>query len=121
MYAASYKELIVWKKSMLLTREVYHVTEELPKTEQYGMVSQMRRSAVSIPSNVAEGYKRKGLGEYVYFLSVADGSAAEFETQPLLVRNIYPGVNVDAPLTFLEEVQKMLVTMIKKLNEKTKR
>lgn len=121
MYVASYKELIVWQKSMLLAKHVYRLTEELPKIERYGLVSQMRRSAVSIPSNIAEGWKRKGLGEYLYFLSVADGSAAELETQILLVRDIYPRFDAASVSSGLEEVQKMLITMIKKLKEKTNR
>jgi four helix bundle protein len=97
---ASFKELIVWQRSMEFARAVYLSTEALPKSEQYGLMSQMRRSAVSIPSNIVEGYKRKGQGEYVYFLSVADASAAELETQILLVCGIYPDMSLKRSLPF---------------------
>lgn len=114
----SYKGLIVWQKSIELVREVYISTGTLPKTEVYNLVSQMRRSSVSIPSNIAEGYKRKGLGEYIQFLSIADASAAELETQTIIVKQLYPGVNLEKVLLLLEEIQKMLMTMIKKLSQK---
>lgn len=118
MFVASYKDLIVWQKSMAVVKEVYSLTEKLPKIEQYSLSNQMRRAAVSIPSNIAEGYKRKGLGEYLYFLSVADGSAAELETQLYIVKDIYPSIETQRILLLLEEVQKMLMAMIKKLNPK---
>jgi four helix bundle protein len=63
----SYKELKVWQRSIELVEFVYGVTDKLPKKEIYGLSSQMRRSAVSIPSNIAEGYRRKRLGEYIQF------------------------------------------------------
>jgi four helix bundle protein len=119
MYVESYKELIVWQRAMALAKEIYRKTEALPKSELYGLTSQMRRSAVSISSNIAEGHKRKGLGEYVYFLSVADASAAELETQILLVCGIYPDMSLKRSLALLEEVQKMLTVMIKKLKAKS--
>ena len=73
----SYKELIVWQKSIELVKEVYKATDKLPKAELYALTSQMRRAAVSIPSNIAEGYKRRNRGEYLQFLGIADASAAE--------------------------------------------
>lgn len=66
---------------MDLVQIIYAITLKLPKEEIYGLSAQMRRSAVSIPSNIAEGYKRKGIGEFLQFLSIADASAAELETQ----------------------------------------
>ncbi len=118
MYVESYKQLTVWQKSLELVKEVYKITEQFPKSELYGLVSQMRRSAVSIPSNIAEGYKRRNLGEYVQFLSIADASAAELETQIIIAKEIYPLVGFSKAELLLEEVQKMLITMIKKLNAK---
>ncbi|MEK7546783.1 MAG: four helix bundle protein [Patescibacteria group bacterium] len=118
MYLKSYKELEVWKKSILLVKEVYDLSNKLPKSEIYGLVSQIRRSAVSVPSNIAEGYKRHGLGEYLQFLSVADASAAELETQIILIKSIYPEVDVLKAGNLLTEIQKMLFVLIKKLKNK---
>ena len=118
MQLESYKQLIVWQRSIELVKEIYKVTEEFPKLELYGLVSQMRRSAVSIPSNIAEGYKRKNLGEYVQFLSIADASAAELETQLIISKDLYKQIDFLKAMSLLEEVQKMLITLIKKLNPK---
>lgn len=119
MYIESYKQLKVWQKSIELVRETYKITDNLPKSELYGLVSQMRRCVISIPSNIAEGYKRRNLGEYIQFLSIADGSAAELETQIIISRELYLKINFEKAQSLLEEVQKMLITMIKKLTAKT--
>jgi four helix bundle protein len=78
----------------------------------------MRRSAVSIPSNIAEGYRRKRLGEYIQFWSIADASAAELETQLIILEKIYSDVSTKKAKELLEEVQKMLFVLIKKLSER---
>ncbi|KKU55284.1 MAG: S23 ribosomal protein family protein [Candidatus Moranbacteria bacterium GW2011_GWE2_47_10] len=78
---SSYKNLIVWQKSMELVIEVYKLTDAFPKTEMFGLVSQMRRCAVSIPSNIAEGKQRGTRKEYRQFTMIAFGSGAELETQ----------------------------------------
>jgi len=114
----SYKQLIVWQKSVKLVELIYKLTERLPKNEEYCLSSQMRRAAVSIPSNIAEGYKRKGLGEYLNFLSIADASTAELETQIIITKKLYPGLDFKDAELLLEEVQKMLITLIKKLGFK---
>ena len=80
MEVKSYKELIAYQRSYELVKVVYKITKEFPKDELYGMTSQIRRSAISIPSNIAEGYMR-GSKEYIQFLKVALGSCAELETQ----------------------------------------
>ena len=80
MKLTSYKELLVWQKSIELVRNVYAATKQFPKEELYALSSQMRRAAVSVPSNIAEGYMRQGLGEYIQFLKIAEASAAELET-----------------------------------------
>lgn len=84
----NYKDLTIWKDSMNLATRVYTDTENYPKSEQYGLSQQMRRSAVSIPSNIAEGYERKSLKSYIHFLRVAIGSLSELETQIILSSNI---------------------------------
>jgi four helix bundle protein len=79
----NFKELNVWQKAYQLCLEIYRVTRKFPKEEIYGLTSQIRRSAVSIPSNIAEGYGRKTTGEYIQALYVAYGSNCELETQIL--------------------------------------
>ena len=76
-----YRDLIVWQKSMDLVDEIYKIVRLLPIEERFALSDQMRRSAVSIPSNIAEGYERKSKKEYIHFLSVAKSSRAELETQ----------------------------------------
>jgi four helix bundle protein len=80
----NFKELKVWQKAYQLCLEVYRVTRKFPKEEIYGLTSQVRRSAVSIPSNIAEGYGRKTTREYIQSLYIAYGSNCELETQILL-------------------------------------
>ena len=78
----------------------------------------MRRAVVSIPSNIAEGHKRRTLGEYVQFLGIADASTAELETQIIITKDLYKNIDFTKAESLLEEVQKMLIVMIKKLNAK---
>ena len=87
-YIKSYKELIVWQKSIKLVKEIFILTDKFPKSELYGLVSQMRRAAVAIPSNIAEGYGRKSSKEYAQFYSIAYGSALELETQLILSKRL---------------------------------
>jgi four helix bundle protein len=84
----SYKDLIVYQKGYKLSLDVYRVTKNFPKDELYSMVSQMRRSAVSIPCNIAEGYRRGHRKEYIQFLHVAQGSCGELETLLSLSRDL---------------------------------
>ncbi len=113
----SFKELLVWQKSRELVSAVYLTTNSLPETEKFGLTSQSRRSAISIPSNIAEGYRRKNRKEYVYFLSISAGSAAELETQLILINDIFK-LDVESLLATLEEIQKMLSSLINKLDPK---
>ena len=115
MYIESFKQLTVWQKSITLVKEVYTTTDSLPRAELYGLVSQMRRCAVSIPSNIAEGKKRKTRKDFIQFLRIADGSAAELETQIIISKDLYPKADYSKISSLLEEVQKMLITIIKKL------
>lgn len=109
----SYKDLIVWQKSVVLCTEVYKVTDHFPKSDLYGLTSQIRRSAVSIPSNIAEGHSR-GHREYIQFLKISFGSGAELETQLIIALNIkyltkseYDSLNL-----LLVEIMKMLNKII---------
>lgn len=96
-------------------KQTYIITKELPKEELYGLSSQMRRAAISVPSNIAEGYKRKNRGEYLQFLSIAEASIAELETQFIILKEVYEDIDVSAAEELLQEVQKMLFVLIKKL------
>jgi len=84
----SYRDLIVWKKSMALVLEIYRHTQTFPKIETYGLTSQLRRAAVSVPSNLAEGQARRSTGEFKQFLGNARGSLVEVETQVLISRDL---------------------------------
>jgi len=112
----SYKELIVWQKAYELTLLVYKETEIFPKSEIFGLSSQLRRASVSIASNIAEGYQRQHSGEYVQFLSIAFGSCAEVETQLLICKDLHylPESNFTILNKILTEVGKMLYALITK-------
>jgi len=115
MYVASFKELIVWQRSVELAKEIYSTTNKLPSRESFGLQSQMCRAAVSIPSNIAEGKKRKTKKDFIQFLHIADGSAAELETQIIIAESVYPQLDFVRAKRLLEEVQKMLGGMMKGL------
>lgn len=115
MYLKSYKELIVWQKSVELVKGIYKLTNEFPKSEVYALSSQMQRAAISIPSNIAEGHSRKNLKEYIQFLHIAYGSSAELETQLIIAKELFPKLNYRPAELFLEEIGKMLNIMIQKL------
>jgi four helix bundle protein len=115
MTSQSFKDLIVWQKALLLSKKVYLETSKLPSHEIYGLVSQMRRCSVSIPSNIAEGSKRRTDKDFSQFLRIANGSAAELETQIYISTDLYPGVQLNGALELLTEVQKMLTVLIKKI------
>ena len=119
----NFRDLMVWEKSHLLTLDVYKVTAEFPKDERFGLISQMRRCAVSVPSNIAEGCGRRGNGEFHKFLQIATGSASELEYQLLLAKDLaYVKENIHKELsTKVIEVQKMLAGLILKVeNERLK-
>ena len=84
MAVRSYRDLIAWQKAMDLVVDVYDATQDFPRSEQFGLTSQMRRSAVSVPCNIAEGQARDSTKEFAHFLSVSYGSLAELETQLLI-------------------------------------
>jgi len=113
----SYKSLLVWQKGMELAKQVYQLTETFPAAERYGLVAQMRRAGVSVPSNIAEGQARRSRREFIQFISHAEGSAAELETQLILSTELgYSSrARVQRTLDLIEEVRKMLYTLRKKL------
>lgn len=104
-----HKDLDVWKKSMDLVESVYKLTHQFPETEKFGLISQMRRSAVSIPSNIAEGSARKGDKELLQFLYIAIGSIAELETQYLIAMRLGFLSNESIVEKQLIEVKKLLL------------
>lgn len=112
-----YRDLKVWNKSMNLVRHVYNLTREFPKAEQYGLVSQMRRAAVSVPSNIAEGKSRGHRKEYRHFLLNSFGSGAELETQMEIAKHLPECKHLDFSEVdeHLVEVMKMLNVLIDKL------
>ena len=118
-YLKSYKELIVWQKSITLVKEIFLLTELFPKSEMYGIVSQIRRAAVSIPSNIAEGYGRRSSKEYAHFYSIAYGSALELETQIIIAKDLQftKQGKFDKVSLLLEEVLKMLNKMTSSMRE----
>lgn len=113
----SYKELIVWQKSIQLVVEIYELTEDFPKEEIYGLTSQIRRAAVSIPSNIAEGRFRGTRKDFLQFLRIAYASGAEVETQLEIAKKLSKTklLNYNKVDDLLVEVMKMLNVMINKL------
>lgn len=116
----SHKDLIVWQKSMTLVKRLYEVTQAFPKEELFGITSQMRRAAVSIPSNIAEGYGRITDKDTVRFLSIALGSASELETQLLICEQLGLMKNPELGelLTLNTEILRMLAFLSSKIGNK---
>ncbi|MGA7982024.1 MAG: four helix bundle protein [Chromatiaceae bacterium] len=117
VHVQSYRDLIVWQKSMDLVERVYRMTRVFPKEEMYGLSSQIRRAAVSIPSNIAEGQARKSTAEFLHFLSIAQGSRAEVETQTLIAQRLgyVTQAQIKEILSLLDEISRMLNTLRTKL------
>ena len=116
----NYKELKVWQRSYQLCLEIYRITKGFPEEEKYDLASQLRRAAVSVPSNISVGYGRKTTPEYIQFLYKAYGSICEMETQILLSGDL--GYIANGRLEMLKEgvreVEKMLKALIKSLENK---
>lgn len=105
-----FKDLIVWQKAMLLVDDIFILTSALPKDEISGLRSQMRRAAISIPSNIAEGASRLTQKEFLRFISIAHGSLAELETQVLILQKQFNTITHDFDNTFasIQEIKRML-------------
>ena len=114
----NYRDLVVWQKAMDLTTMLYQIVRKLPKEETYALSDQMRRAAISIPSNIAEGFGRNSTKEYIHFLYITKGSVCELETQLMLcVRIEYlTEIEIQPIMILLEEIGKMITTITKNLN-----
>ena len=121
MSIKSFRDLIVWQKAMVLVTEIYGITKNFPKDEIYGLTSQIRRSAISVPSNIAEGYGRNSTLDYTRFLQIARGSLYELQTQLEIAANIdyLQSAQYEEITHAINEIERMLNSMIKKLYKKT--
>jgi four helix bundle protein len=115
----THHDLEVWKKSILLVTEIYKVTESFPKSEQYGLTNQIRRCAVSIPSNIAEGAARTSTKEFSHFLAISLGSIAELETQLIISRNLnyLNSIQQEELTSSLVSIRKMTLGLKKSINK----
>ena len=120
MVVNSYQDLIVWQKGMELAEQAYWLTRRFPREELFGITSQIRRAAVSIPANVAEGWGRTGTAEFMQFLRVAQGSLKELETHLILANRIALASpdSVQPLLSLCTEVGKMLNALLNSLKQK---
>lgn len=114
----TYRDVIVWQKAMLLVNKVYKISANFPETEKYALISQVRKSAISIPSSIAKGYRRRTTKSYVRFLNIATGSLFELQTQieialsqDYLNKEIFDLIYEDS-----REIDQMLNSLIQKLN-----
>jgi four helix bundle protein len=117
MEKKGYKDLTVWMKAMDLVVAIYELTDKMPRTETYGIISQMQRCAVSIPSNIAEGSRRGTNKDFAHFLTMSFGSGSELETQVEIVKRLQFGKNLNYTKInlLLDEVMKMLSVFIRRL------
>ena len=114
----SYKDLLVWQRAVELVSSIYGITKVFPEDERFGLTSQMRRSAVSIPSNIAEGWGRLSRKNYLQFLRISRGSLFELETQIEICKRLNYIKEIDKLEKEIIEISKMLNALIKKLAEK---
>ena len=120
MEVRSYKDLVLWQKAMDMTEAVYRVSGELPQDERFGLISQIRRAAVSVPANIAEGHQRASTKDFLRFLSIASGSLAEVETLVELAFRLHSiqTTSVADVAGRADEVGRMLRSLQKRLDEK---
>lgn len=114
-----FRKLTVWERAHKLTLDIYNITKDFPKDELYGLTVQMRRSAASIPTNIAEGCGRDSQAEFIHFLQMAMGSASELEYQLILVKDLYylEDIKFDKISNDLGEVRRMLNSLIQKVKQ----
>ena len=117
----TYKDLIVWQKAMEMTIALYQIVKKLPKEETYALSDQMRRAAISIPSNIAEGFGRNSKKEYIQFLFIANGSVCELETQLILCVQFkyFTEQEIQPIINLLDEIKRIIMTITKKLTLNT--
>ncbi len=114
-----YKDLIVWQKAMMLVKLIYNIGDQLPKHEQFILLSQMLRAAISIPSNIAEGWSRNRRLEFIRFLEIAYASSCELQTQLLICEDRYKTINCQEAQLLITETQKMLSKLIQNQTHQT--
>ena len=116
----SFKDLVSWQKAMDLALAIYRLTSDFPKDERFGLTNQMRRAAVSVPSNISEGYARSSTGEYIQFLGYARGSCSELETQILLAHSLKYGAtdNLEESERLCGDVGRLLCALMNSLRAK---
>ncbi len=116
----SYRDLLVWQAAMLLAEDCYRLTRSFPREEMFGLTSQIRRAASSIPANIAEGHGRENTGSFIQFLRIAQGSTKEVETHLLLSERVglLPTDAIEPPLGRCTEVGKMLRSLIRSLQDR---
>ena len=116
----TFRELIVWQKSMSFVTEIYKITKAFPDDEKYGITSQIRRSAISTPSNIAEGYGRSGLKDYLRFLNISMASLFELQTQLEISYNLefVTKFKFEKLFELSREIERMLSSLIRKLKER---
>ncbi len=117
----NYRDLVVWQKAISFVTDVYQITSQLPTEERYGLCSQIRRSAVSIPSNIAEGYGRNSIQDYIRFLQISNGSLFEFQTQLEIIKNLeyITRDHFEDLFSQSREIERMLKSLINKLRRTT--
>jgi len=115
----SYRDLIVWQKSIELAKQLYRLTAKFPNDEKFGLISQIRRAAVSVSSNIAEGQARNTTREFIQFISHAEGSAAELDTQLYLSIELGFVTSMEAApiLALIDEIRRMLNSLRRRLSE----
>jgi len=120
MTISSYRDLTVWQKGMELAEICYQLTRQFPREEMFGLTSQIRRAAVSIPANIAEGWGREGTQEYIHFLRIAQGSLKELETHLILSQRVGIAAEkiVSPALGLCDEVGRMMRSLIGSLLRK---
>lgn len=117
---SNFRNLLVWQKSMAFVTKTYNITKTFPEDEQFGITSQIRRSAISIPSNISEGFGRDSNKEYLRFLSISMGSLFELQTQLEISKNIEYLTEEDFNILYEDsrEIERMLVSFINKIKER---
>lgn len=116
MPGQSFRDLLVWQKSIDFVVDIYELTKRLPYFERFGISSQLQRAAVSVASNIAEGSRRRTKRDFSNFCAYANGSAAEIETQLLILNRLYPQIETAGHINRVIELQKMLTNLIKSLD-----
>jgi four helix bundle protein len=117
-----YRDLIVWQRAMQLVTQIYQASKAWPRQETYGLTAQIRRCAISIPSNIAEGFARRSQGDYLRFLNIAMGSLFEFQTQLEVARNLgfIDGLKFNELFQISREIEAMLAKLIQRVAESAK-